>query len=383
MTSASSQVTTQVPQREPRSGPPPRVLQVCARFSPDLGGIETHVAEVARRLAAGGELELTVLTTDRTRSRTRWERRDGFAIVRVPAWPRRRDYYLAPGVFGVVRSRPWDLVHCQGVHTPVPLLAMLAARSAGIPYLVTFHTGGHSSATRNALRSLQWRALGPLLRGAERLVGVSRFEARTFLRYAAVDPARLSVIRNGGGLPLPKLEVPPVPGRIVSSGRLERYKGHQRVIEALPYVRRVMPAARLEILGAGPFRDELLRTASAAGVSDAVTIRYVDPADRDAMATALASASVVAAFSEYEAHPVAVMEALTAGRPVVGYDVAGMADLVEDGLVYGLAPGSAPSEAANALVSAMRGPVRTMSDLPTWDDCATSLIDVYSSILER
>jgi hypothetical protein len=42
---------------------------VCARYLPDMGGIEMHVHEVARRLAALGEFETTILTTDRSRSR--------------------------------------------------------------------------------------------------------------------------------------------------------------------------------------------------------------------------------------------------------------------------------------------------------------------------
>lgn len=365
--------------RSPRTGGPLRVLQVCARFLPELGGIETHVDQVSRRLAARGDVAVTVLTTDRARSRPTRESRGGFTVLRVPAWPRERDYYLAPGIFRTIRRGAWDLVHCQGIHTPVPVLAMAAARRARIPYLVTFHTGGHSSNARNALRSAQWRAVGPLVRGATHLVGVSRSEARLFQRLVGVETGRLSVIRNGGGLPLPPQAVEPVPGRIVSSGRLERYKGHHRVIEALPRLRQLVPGAHLEILGAGPFEPELRRIAARLGVAGAVTIRHIDPRDRTAMATALGSAQAVAALSDYEAHPVAVMEALTIGRPVVGYAVAGMADLVEDGLVTGVAPGAGADDTARALAAAMTAPGRVLADLPTWDDCVAALVRVYRS----
>ena len=44
----------------------------------------------------------------------------------------------------------------------------------------------------------------------------------------------------------------------------------------------------------------------------------------------------MAALSEYEAHPVAVMEALALGVPAVGLDTAGIGDLVQDGLVRGV-----------------------------------------------
>jgi glycosyltransferase involved in cell wall biosynthesis len=190
----------------------------------------------------------------------------------------------------------------------------------------------------------------------------------------------MSVIRNGGGLPPADPGVEPVPGKIISSGRLERYKGHHRVIAALPYIRKIIPAAHLEILGAGPYEAELRRIAAEAGVSEAVTIRAIAPGDRNAMAAALGSASVIAAFSDYEAHPVAVMEALTTGRPVVGYDIAGMADLVEDGLVHGIRPGTAPADAATTLINAMTAPHRPLDALPTWQTCTDALVDVYRSV---
>lgn len=365
----------------PRTGGPLRVLQVAARYLPDMGGIETHVDEVTQRLAARGDLDITVLTSDRTRTYQRRERRGAVDVRRVPAWPANRDYYLAPGIYQTIARGDWDLVHCQGVHTPVPLLAMAAARRTGTPYLVTLHTGGHSSATRNRLRALQWRAMGFALRGAAHVVAVSRSEGRLFQQRAGVDPGRISVIRNGGGLPPGPAGTEPVAGKIVSSGRLERYKGHHRVIAALPYVRNLIPAAHLEILGAGPYEAELRRHAAEAGVSDAVTIRAIAPGDRDGMAAALGSAAVIAAFSDYEAHPVAVMEALTTGRPVVGYDIAGMSDLVEDGLVHGLRPGAAPADAAAALISAMSAPGRVLGELPTWQTCADELVEVYRSVL--
>ena len=113
---------------------PLRVLMVCARYLPDLGGIETHVNEVARRLTILNDFDVTVLTTDRTRKRAREEVLQGVNVLRVPAWPRERDYYFAPQISSVVGQRGrWDVIHCQGIHTPVPLLAMRAARRTKPP----------------------------------------------------------------------------------------------------------------------------------------------------------------------------------------------------------------------------------------------------------
>lgn len=358
---------------------PLRLLIVCARYLPDLGGTETHVREVARRLSAVTDFEVTVLATDRTRALPEQETIDGTKVLRVPSWPSNRDYYLAPHVPGVVHKRDrWDLVHCQGIHTPVPVTAMLAARRAGIPYLVTFHTGGHSQQLRNKLRSTQWRALGPLLRDASALIGVSRFEAETMALRARLDRESVLVIRNGGSLPAPRGGAVAIHGRIISSGRLERYKGHHRVIEALPHIIGKVRDAHLIILGSGPYESELLKLAKRVGVLDRVTIKSISPNDRHAMATALAEASVFAALSDYEAHPVAVMEALSLGRPVVGCNGSGIAELVAEGWVYGVDPGASREVIGDRLVMAMSSsPLIDATELPTWDDCAEQLTQLY------
>jgi len=367
---------------------PLRVLMVCPRYFPEVGGTETHVREVAHRISGLGSFEITVLTTDRSRELPRQQVVEGITVLRVPAWPRGRDYYLAPGIATVIGQRGWDLVHCQGIHTPVPLLAMISARRAGIPYLITFHTGGHSSGLRNAMRATQWRLAGPLLRNAASLIAVSRFEAAAFTQHARLGDERVIVIRNGGALPPPRPGTVAVPGRIVSSGRLERYKGHHRVIEALPHVVREMPGAHLRILGTGPYERDLHELAGNLGVSDRVSIEHVASADRQGMATALAEASVVAALSDYEAHPVAVMEALSVARPVVGYDVAGIGELIAEGWVRGVPPGAPAADVARQLVKAMSArptadEARTLdqAQLPTWDSCADQLAQVYLSSL--
>jgi glycosyltransferase involved in cell wall biosynthesis len=201
---------------------------------------------------------------------------------------------------------------------------------------------------------------------------------------ARLDGRHITVIRNGGSLPPPPPGTEVISGRIVSCGRLERYKGHHRVIEALPDVVRSNPDAHLVIIGRGPYEAELRNIAERHGVADRVTIKQLPPADREAMAVAMAEADVIAAMSDYEAHPVAVMEALSVGRPVVGYDIAGIGELVAEGLVLGVAPGASPSAVADHLLMTMSVPAPTiLAELPTWDSSAEELGQLYLSTAGR
>lgn len=359
------------------------VLMVTPRYYPYMGGIETHVYEVGRRLTQNGH-NITILTTAPQfvlPPLPREEESHGMRIIRVPAWPRKRDYYFAPEVRSIIKQADWDLVHCQGCHTFVPPLAMLAAKEARIPYILTFHTGGHSSSIRNRIRSLQWNLLRPLLANATTLIGVSHFEADYFRDLLHLPAEKFVVISNGSTLPdLPSRQpISTEQTLIVSIGRLERYKGHQRLITALPKIREWRPNTRLLIVGAGPYEATLRELAKHTGVTEYVEIRSVPASERLAMAELLSQATLVTLLSEYEAHPIAVMEALSLQRPVLVAETSGLKELADQGLVRAIPLYSSPEEVALAVQRQIEEPVLPPASfaLPTWDDCAGQLQEAY------
>ena len=369
---------------------PLRVLMVTARYFPFMGGIETHVYEVGRRLVRRG-VDVTIVTTRPRATATRSalpreEIVEGMRILRVSYWPAEHDYYIAPEIHTLITQGNWDIVHCQGSHTFVPPLAMLAARQAGIPYVVTFHTGGNSSRLRTAIRDIQWTLQRPLYRGATKLIGVSHFEANYFRNLLRLSRKRFVVIPNGGAtFPVVTLQHSASNYTlIISPGRLERYKGHQNLITALPAIREQRPDARLLILGTGPYEDELRKLARQTSVSEYVDIRSVPATDRRGMAETLSSATVVALLSEYEAHPVAVMEALTLRRPVVVAATSGLHEIAQQGLAREIPLKSTPREVANAILHQIEEPLVLPANftLPTWDECAEQVEAVYRACVK-
>jgi glycosyltransferase involved in cell wall biosynthesis len=357
-----------------------QVLLVTPRYRPFVGGVETHVAEVAPRIASRG-IGVTILTTDPARTYPRTERQDGVTLLRVPAFPRDGDLYWAPEVYQAIREGPWQLVHCQGIHTFVPVLAMLAARRHGTPYVVTFHSGGHDSRVRNSLRRIQWLALAPLLRRADALVAVSEFEAALFHGVTGLAGRPIRVIPNGAALP-ELAEAPDVdPNLIVSVGRLERYKGHQRVIAAVPHLIARRPDVRLRIAGSGPYEPELRRLATRLGIADRVEIGGIPATERAAMASLLARAGAVILMSEYEAHPLAALEAAALGRPLIVADTTGLRELAARGVARSVPLNAEPDALAAVIDQELRSESRAAVALPSWDDCADLLVDLYRSIL--
>jgi glycosyltransferase involved in cell wall biosynthesis/GT2 family glycosyltransferase len=364
-----------------------RILQVTPRFAPFAGGVETHTQEVARRLAERGHL-VTVATTDPDGSLPRLDRQDGVEIRRVRAWPRDRDWYFAPGLLPIVARGRWDIVHLQGAHTLVPPVGALGGLLGRRRMVLTFHSGGHSSAIRTAMRPVQWALMAPLLRRVRNLVGVSRFEADRFAKTLGVSRSRFAVIPNGSDLPNARevldrarsstaIDGEPL---LLSFGRLERYKGHHRVLAAMPAILAARPGARLRIAGAGPYEGSLRAQAQRLGVGDRVEI---GPVERTALGALLDRADLVLLLSEYESQGIAVMEALAHGRPVLVADTSGLSELADRGLVDGIDIASSSEAVARAVLDALDRPRDATStpDLPTWDDTVDALEKLYRRVV--
>lgn len=365
-----------------------RILMVAARYFPFAGGIETHVHEVGRRLAARGH-SVSVVTGDPTRRLAPRETVNGIDIIRVPTHPRQRDWCLAPRIATLVAETPrrWDVVHVQGYHTFSAPLAMIGALRARVPFVLTFHSGGHSSRLRRAIRRPQSALLAPLARRAHGLVGVSQFEADHFSKAMGIARSRFDVVPNGASLPASRA----IGGRatadagplIVSLGRLERYKGHQRAIAAFAVLRQTVPTARLRILGEGPYEATLRGLVAKLGLNPHVEIGAVPASERAAMATILMEAALVVLLSDYEAHPIAVMEALSLGRRVVTTDTSGFIELAAAGQVRAVPLDATPAATADVfreeIVAGPRAAAAT--GLPDWDDCSDRLTAIYNRVI--
>jgi glycosyltransferase involved in cell wall biosynthesis len=359
-----------------------RVAMVATRAFPSLGGIETHVSQVAPRLSAAG-VDVTVLTNDPGWRLPASELVSGVRVTRFRAWPPNPDYAVAPGIYRAITRGRWDLVHCQGYQTLTAPLAMWAAGVARLPYLVTLHSGGHSTSLRNALMRVQWKALRPRLLHAERLVAVSNFEAAFFAEKVRLPLERFTVIPNGSSLP----QVPPAEpsdgGPLIASvGRLERYKGHHRVLAAFPRVLQRFPEARLRIAGGGPEGPWLRRMAADLGIADRVAVGPVPPSDRQAMASLLSQAALVVLLSEYESQAIALHEALSLGRPVLVAYTSALRELADRSLAAAVPLTASDDEIAAAILRQLRLPRMPIGlHLPTWDDCASALLELYRKVI--
>jgi glycosyltransferase involved in cell wall biosynthesis len=117
-------------------------------------------------------------------------------------------------------------------------------------------------------------------------------------------------------------------GTIIVVGRLERAKGQDLLVEALPSIRRAAPEATLLLVGDdGGVAAQLERRAVALGVRDAVTFAGAHP--RVQLPPLYRSAAVCVVPSRFESFPYSALEAMACGRAVVAARVGGLPEVVE------------------------------------------------------
>lgn len=151
----------------------------------------------------------------------------------------------------------------------------------------------------------------------------------------ALDPAKETLLRS---TPADS----PRSG-IVYAGRLSREKGIDKLLEA---VASMPEKPRLSIYGDGPLAAELKER-----YASRPNIRFMGHTDAGTIVNALATAEMAVCPSMwYENNPLSVIEALSAGTPVLGADMGGIPELISrtNGMLYD------PHD-PGALVGALRG----------------------------
>lgn len=252
----------------------------------------------------------------------------------------------ALAVTRAVTSKQYDVIHCHWLITS-GLMGALVGRPAGVPLVVTAH--GSDVFTNNLLfKAIDRWVLARCSvctvnsRRSGMLVSGLSPDARIEPVPMGVDPDRY-----GKDLATPEARRALGNGRpqILFVGRFSRNKGVTDLVRALPIIAAEMPQVRLAVVGYGPDEGRIRSTIDEQRVGDRVSM--IGPVAREAIPAHLASADLVVLPSiKVEGLGVVLLEALASGTPVVGSDVGGIPDIIEDGVTGLLCRSEDPGDIA-------------------------------------
>jgi glycosyltransferase involved in cell wall biosynthesis len=331
------------------------VLQV---LQPEDGGVAEHVLLLARGLARRGfEVEVASSPTNVIRPALR---REGIAAHAIPIErrPGMADVRAARALRTLDRRGRYDLVHAHSSKAGGLVRAAMRAprRFVYTPHCFAFASG--ESRGEALLYRMIEQALVPRTAA---IVAVAEWERRLAERSLRGSARRLHLVRNG--MP-PCPDADPAPElREFAAGRplaglvavLRPQKDPLGMVRAATLMARTDPeAGRVAIVGNGWLEPEVRAAIEREGVGDTVRwFRFEPPAARY-----LAALDVFALPSLWEALPVAPIEALACGVPVVATRVGGVPEIVDHGATGLLVAPGRPEALADALEALLRDPDR-------------------------
>ena len=311
--------------------------------SPENPFLGTFVGDHARALARRHDVTVVVLARGRTRGGRPWSVDEGeeFGLRTLRVSHRGGLPFRVAGALAALRrlDPPPDVLHAH-VFGP-GLVALAAGRRLRIPVVVSEH---ESRVARGLLR----RAERPLARFVYSRAGaVCPVSEDLGRRIAALAPrARLRALPNPVDTDLfrPSSPADAPPLRALFVGGLVPVKAVGDLLQALALARDRGRDVVLELVGDGPERAVLEERTWALGLAGFV--RFRGALGREAVAAAMRKANVVCLSSRWENLPVAAIEALASGRPIVATRVGGVSEVVgaEDGIL--VPPGDPPALAA-------------------------------------
>jgi len=344
------------------------------------GGIgrPIRIVRVIARLNIGGPALHTILLTaglDRTRFTTTLitgvvghaegdftpeARARGVEPVVIPELGRAirtgRDLRALVKLVRIFRQLQPDIVH---THTAkAGALGRVAAWLAGVPVKIhTFHGHVLEGYFSPAVTRMFVEAERTLARMTDRLVTVSP-RLRTQLlamgigrpEQVEVVPLGLDLARFGRARPesptlRPSLGLSAETPLLGIVGRLVPIKDHTTLFQAMARLQPNGSPAHLVVVGDGEERPRLEGLAGRLGLGE--RIHFLGW--RADLETILKELDVVICASRNEGTPVALIEAMAAGVPVLSTDVGGVADLVAHGETGWLVPPSDPPSMARAI----------------------------------
>jgi len=304
--------------------------------------------------------------------------------------------YLAAGVWSaarLARRERYPLIH---VHWPLPqaLLGMAARRAGGGRLVATFygaelHLARRVPAMKPVLRSLA--------RACDQTVAISSFTARQVEEVTGVQPV---VIPYGAALGPVSDVAPPGEGRsgqgprqILFAGRLIERKGLPVLLRALALVAEERDVV-LHLVGEGHERPGLERLASELGIERRVHFHgWVSQEELDRLyrdCDLFVLPSVVDSGGDTEGLGVVLIEALRYRKPVIGSEVGGIPDIIEDGVSGLLVPPGEPRALAAAIRRVLDDPAlarrlgedgfQYVAEKFDWERIADQMADLYHSL---
>jgi phosphatidylinositol alpha-mannosyltransferase len=367
-----------------------KIGMVTQSYYPHVGGVTEHVHHLSGALGALGH-DVRIVTAGPASGGEQGVVRIGRnfrfpingALVNVTV-----GFRLVRDLSRIFRREAFDVIH---IHSPMeptlPLAALSAARDLESPVVGTFHMSARISPAYEVFAA-------PLDKYARRLdarIAVSEAAKRFASRYF---PGEYTVIPNGvcfnrfagAGKPRGRPAEKPT---VLFVGRFDPRKNVPLLISSFKHLLKSKPHCRLVLVGSGPVRP----VCSIMALPLKGSVRFAGRVDPAEIPSYYAACDVFCSVpTGSESFGIVLLEAMAAGKPVIGTDIPGYRDVVRnrvEGLLVPPGDTDALTDALRALIDdgerrramGLMGQERARAF--DWSGIACSVEGVYRNVLRR
>ncbi|WP_321421165.1 glycosyltransferase family 4 protein [uncultured Methanobacterium sp.] len=321
-------------------------------FLPNIGGIAAHVYELAKALVDEGN-EVHVISV-RTENQHEYEKIDGIHIHKLFK-PKNQYTGLLYYLISVMRKLrdlnskiKFDIVHSHSVDDSIPLIFF--------PSLTVIETEHSSGFLENIDNNKRIRFYRWILNHANQVICPS-LELKDYVIKIGINPSRVNYIPNGVDIKKfnPKVEKKEITGIkkeekiVLCPRRLEPKNGVIYFVKAIPQVLKKVNNVKFLIAGYGSESEKIKNESKKLKIED--NIVFLGSVPNDEMPNLYTSSSIVVLPSLKEATSIAGLEAMASGKPLVGSDVGGIPQIIEDNQTGLIIPPQREDLLASALIS--------------------------------
>jgi glycosyltransferase involved in cell wall biosynthesis len=294
-----------------------------------VGGMETYVQRLVRALPKD-RFEVTVCCPHESAFSESLQGQPGVRILVMPM-PDDPAWASVSSTASYVRAQGVDVIHCHlnNAH----LLGGLAGRLAGVPVLFTNH-GRQLGSPDLEMHRLGQTHLGVVCQYSQlHALNLGVLPDRLHLIPNGVDCREFQPRRVRDGALRTRFGIAADAPLVGFVGRLSWEKAPETFLRAMLLVRQSDPQVRIVMCGTGPMAEQVAGFVRQFDLQDHVHLAGL----QSDIPAVLAELDVLVSSSHTEAMPLALMEAMAAGLPVVGTRVGGVPELVQHGLTGYLA----------------------------------------------
>lgn len=343
-------------------------------YPPSDGGVQVYTAGVVNGLRQQGES--VVVLAPYCEGCEVLDAQQPFPVYRTPAALLLREFWMLLSLVWLIPRHRVDRI-LSTVWLPCGIISWLVTRLARVPYFLSAH-GSEILDTQNirdpfkhqVRKRLRWLKIITLCKAAA-IFAVSQYTRRLVISegipahkvYAisnGVDSIRFRPLEDGNSVRTRHN----LDGRkvILTVGRLDDYKGHDTVIQALPQVLAAVPQATYLIVGRGGELEKLKQLSVQDGVGDQVVFAgYVSDKELPAYYNTCDVFVMVARRDEkdVEGFGLSYLEANACGKPVIGGYSGGVRDAIIHGQTGLLVDPENEDAVAQAIIWLLKDPAET------------------------